>query len=75
MENKETGSEKEGCCSSSGSCGCGGGGKHCCGGKAALVLVLLLIGGLIGFGVGHCGHHRGMGCPMYGGAPVMAPSK
>ncbi len=59
MENKEEGSEKKGCCGSSG-CGCGG--HRCCGGKTALALVLLLIGGLIGFGIGHCHSYR-MGCP------------
>ncbi len=67
MDQKEDKSGKESCCeTSSGSCGCGGK-KSCCGGKAALALVLLLIGGLVGYGIGHC-HAGRMACHY--GAPM-----
>jgi len=72
MDKKEEGSEKEGCCGSSGSCGCGG--HRCCGGRAALALVLLLIGGLIGFGIGHCHSARYGGCPYTMGSHMETPA-
>jgi len=71
MDPKDEAKGKEECCESSGACGCGGGGcgggcgkgRSCCAGKAAFAIVLLLVGGLIGYGIGHC--HRGSNyCPM-----------
>jgi hypothetical protein len=66
MDKKDEKDDKE-CCGSG--CGCG---RHCCGGKLALVLVLLLIGGLIGYGIGHCGGGRWARCP-FASAPMGAP--
>jgi hypothetical protein len=85
MDKKEENvGKEEGCCESSGGgCGCGGGGcgggcghgKSCCAGKTAFALVLLIIGGLIGYGIGHCGYRHGGYCPMAMSAPMGMPSK
>ncbi len=60
-----------------GSCGKGGCGLHCgcCACKAIKGLVLLLIGGVIGYGIGHCGHGHRMMCPVTtaASAPESAP--
>ncbi len=74
MDKKDEKDDKEGCCGS----GCGCGHHRCCGGKLALVLVLLLIGGLIGYGIGHCGGGRWAHCPISGssmGVAQTAPEK
>ncbi len=75
MDKKDEKGDKESCCTSESGCGCG---RRCCGGKAALVLVLLLIGGLIGYGIGHCGGGRWAHCPFSAapmGAPQATPTK
>jgi hypothetical protein len=68
MDKKEE-SEKEGCCSGHGGCGC-------CGGRAIKTLIIFLLGGIIGYLAGsRCPYMHGT-CPYATTSPQpTTPSK